>query len=367
MRRIPIFVAVLLFSGHAFSQPDIEIKGSFQQTIATTPTRPTHLHAFAKHQPTSNTVTLLNVELSNHAKNTISRRLDQVKIKQNASSTANHPSTLPSKIQLGMNHVPVLDQGQHGSCAMFANTAAIDAILNRGDYISQLCLLQLGQHLEHFGYHSSGWNGSIGPHILQQIQAFGIISKTTQTNVGCGGLKDYPTYEQTPETDMSLSDYHALSEPVLTTQFAWSPLLDFYQVFLDQTDPEDTLEKVKTALSNHDRLSMGVLLFGPEYGVAGAIAQHHTANDTWVLPSDMSDMLFWSMFGGHAMIITGYDDEAIALDPEGHKHRGLLTLRNSWGEHIGDHGDFYMSYDYFKTLAIEVQRLRSLHPFSLED
>lgn len=61
------------------------------------------------------------------------------------------------------------------------------------------------------------------------------------------------------------------------------------------------------------------------------------------------------------MIITGYDDNAIAVDADGQPHHGLLTLRNSWGEAVGDHGNFYMSYDYFKILAIEVQRIRSIN------
>ncbi len=247
---------------------------------------------------------------------------------------------------------------------MFANTAAIDAALNRGDYISQLCQLELGQYLEQLGYNPSGWDGSIGPVVLSQMQAFGVVSKKTQHEYGCGGLTDYPTHNERPETNISLTDYHQISEPLLEDALAWSPLLDIYQVFLDQANPEQTLLSVKQALKNGDRLTIGVLLFGPQYGVAGAVAKHHTQNDTWVLAPEMLEMLFgWSVFGGHAMIITGYDDDAIAIDQDNHEHRGLLTLRNSWGKHVGHHGDFYMSYDYFKTLAFEVQRIRSLKIF----
>ena len=60
------------------------------------------------------------------------------------------------------------------------------------------------------------------------------------------------------------------------------------------------------------------------------------------------------------MIIVGYDDDAVAVDQQGRKYQGLFTLRNSWGQSIGDKGNFYMSYDYFKTLADEVQRIRHL-------
>ena len=67
---------------------------------------------------------------------------------------------LPKRILLGMNNVPVLDQGSHGTCVTFAITAAIDAALSKGDYISQLCQLELGTYLEPMGYSVSGWDGS---------------------------------------------------------------------------------------------------------------------------------------------------------------------------------------------------------------
>lgn len=362
MRCIRIFTAIVLFSGHAFAQPDIQFKGNFQQEITPTSAPKQNMHSLTPQRLMPKSVPLMRVELSDHAKQKLTERFKKTPRTPHTLRLNKNRSELPSNIQLDMNDVPVLDQGQHGSCAMFANTAAVDAVLNRGDYISQLCLLQLGKHLERFGYNASGWNGSIGPIILQQLQAFGMISKSTQTTSGCGGFTEYPAYDQRPETDMSLSEYHALSEPLSVEQFVWSPLLDFYQVLLDRTDAENTLHAVKLALNHHDRLTMGILLFGPQFGVSGATGQHHAPNDTWVLAANIFDILFnWKMVGGHAMIITGYDDNAIAIDADGQEHHGLLTLRNSWGEHVGDHGDFYMSYDYFKTLAIEVQRIRSIN------
>lgn len=55
---------------------------------------------------------------------------------------------------------------------------------------------------------------------------------------------------------------------------------------------------------------------------------------------------------GHVMIVTGYDDKAYAVDRQGHIHRGLFTLRNSWGP-IADEGNFYMTYDYFDGMVME--------------
>lgn len=48
------------------------------------------------------------------------------------------------------------------------------------------------------------------------------------------------------------------------------------------------------------------------------------------MPDDKQEYL-----GGHAVAIVGYD--------ESHKH---FIVRNSWGEHWGDKGYFYMPYDY---------------------
>jgi C1A family cysteine protease len=39
--------------------------------------------------------------------------------------------------------------------------------------------------------------------------------------------------------------------------------------------------------------------------------------------------------GGHAVLAVGYDDA-----------RAMFTVRNSWGEHVQDHGHFYLPYAY---------------------
>ena len=113
-----------------------------------------------------------------------------------------------------MNNVPVLDQGQHGSCVTFAVTAAYDAVIGSGDYISQLCQLQLGNYLEANGYGYSGWNGSLGRYVLSQIDSFGIVTKAQEASYGCGGLYQYPGNEATPRAPMTVKAYHQISEPL---------------------------------------------------------------------------------------------------------------------------------------------------------
>ncbi|MDF1677745.1 MAG: C1 family peptidase [Legionellaceae bacterium] len=344
-------------SASAFAQPDIELQGKITQVIPNSPS------SFASdktltHTPPK-TITLMGVKLSDRAWDALAKRSTEALDSPTLETTLKGPRT-PSKVQLGMNQVPVMDQGQHGTCATFAVTAALDAALGAGDYISQTCHLQLGQHLETLGYNPSGWNGSLGPLVLDQIRAFGIVNKDTQKEVGCGGLTEYPAASETPEEGMTLSAFHDISEP-LADEVAWTPLLDIYQIVLDRAEPQKTLDAVKTALRNNDRLTFGVLLFRLNEGVVGAVAKHHSANDTWVLtPAVIDDIKQQKNYGGHAMIITGFDDHASAVDKDGRWHKGLLTLRNSWGTDVGDGGNFYMSYDYFKVLSTEVQRIRSL-------
>ena len=349
---LPAMLCLSLCSPLVFAEPDVQIVGQKNQPLAQ------NIRALRNHNFPSMPamVTLLSMQLSSNAWTKLNLRTDLPEALTAA------PIPPKQSVQLGMNQLPPLDQGRHGSCATFANAAALDAVLNQGDYISELCVLQLGNYLEKNGYGVSGWDGSMGPLVLHQMQAFGIVNKQTEQTHGCGGLTAYPgSSASKPETDISLTEYHTISEPLAESRVAWSSLLDAYQVFMDNTNADYTLQQVIQALNAGDRLTFGVLLFNPSEGVAGAVGKHQVTNDTWLLtPEIIKSIKNQGDFGGHEMIITGYDYNAIAIDPHGRQHKGLLTLRNSWGSGIGNQGDFYMTYDYFKTLAIEVQRIRSV-------
>ncbi len=362
MRLIYAVLASCLLNTTAFAESDIEIKGKIKQIIPDN-TPHSSIHYFPQ-KPSSHTVTLLKVKLSEKAWNKLSERVEH-NSQEPAPPLPPHLKGLATETQLGMDNVPVMDQGAHGTCATFATTAAVDAALEAGDYISQVCTLQLGQYLEHFGYNPSGWDGSLNTLVLDQLRAFGFVNKTTQREEGCGGVTEYPVSGEVPEGELSLERHYEISEPLSERNFAWSSVLDIHQVFLDRTDPQKTLETVKQALRNHDRLTFGGLLFRLNEGTAGALGKHNQRNDTWVLtPEILDDIMKHRNYGGHAMVITGFDDYATAVDKNNRVHRGLLTLRNSWGESAGDGGDFYMSYDYFKLLAFEINRVRSLKRFT---
>ena len=353
IKLLPCIFSMLLINGLCLAE-DVSIDGTIEINLPVTRAQ----RLVTPHAKLAPRIALLKLDLTADAQNAISNRIQKTQhgLKSNDLSTI-----YPRKVQLGMNGVPVLNQGSHGTCVTFADTAAVDAILGKGDYISQLCQLELGTYLEKNSYTSSGWNGSWGRIILSQMDVFGLVSKDYQKSNGCAGLIEYPMTGDAPSEELSVTDYHQISEVMRQDSIAWSSLLEAYQVSSDQVDGNKVLMDIKKSLNAGDRLTFGVLLLDFNQGISGAVGTYHQKFDTWVLtPEIAKDINDQTEFAGHEMIITGYDDDAIAIDHKGRSYRGLLTLRNSWGSNIGDNGDFYMSYDYFKSLMIEAQRIRHL-------
>lgn len=294
------------------------------------------------------TIQLLHVELSDEAKTTLANQAkDALKHTHQFALSASESH----EKQLGMNKVPVLDQGSHGTCVTFAVTGALDALIGKGDYISQLCNLQLGTYLENHGYGISGWNGSYATTVINQMTQYGAINMHDQRTYGCGGLKKYPTYSaHDPRSFMEPEQFLRMSELIFGKVADWTDVLH-------RKEPVRTLEEVKQSLDAGNRLVFAVLLPRTDLGTAGAVGKHNTwfYKDTWVLTPEVLAGVE-TVDSAHEMIITGYDDNAEAKDDHGKKHKGLLTVRNSWGDSVGYYGEFYMSYDYFKLLTFDVQR-----------
>ncbi|ARG97465.1 C1 family peptidase [Legionella micdadei] len=297
-------------------------------------------------------IQLLRIELSDEEKALLEMRAREASLHRNQFSldSSSQESTLPNAIQLGMNKVPVLDQGRHGTCVTFAVTGALDALIGKGDYVSQLCHLQLGNYLENHGYSSSGWDGSNASSVISQISQYGIINKEKQRKFGCGVLKEYPLNGKTPKSYIEPDKFASMSELIFGHLANWSN--SYYRL-----DSSKTLNEVKQALNSGDRLVFAVRLPRTDLGTVGAVGKYKTwiDKDTWVLTQEIIDGIK-NVKSAHEMIITGYDDNAVAFDNKGKKHKGLLILRNSWGAWAGNYGEFYMSYDYFKLLTFEVKR-----------
>lgn len=296
--------------------------------------------------PTNKPVYLMQVKLTDQQR----KMLQDYQPSQEKLNLTAAEEALPAKVQLGMNGVPVLDQGRHGTCVTFANTAAIDAVLGKGDHISQLCSLELASHFADNGYLYSGWEGTWGPYVLNQLMQFGYISIEDQKSKSCSGVNEYPLQEESDNgKPMKVEEYKSMSVD-LSDKITWQHIMNADQRFDSQSvvpfNANEVLKAVKLAILSEvknkvtSRVTFGVLL-PVDYCSAGACARFHATNDTWALTDAIARDT--GRTGGHEMVITGYDDNAVAVDQTGKKHKGLLTLRNSWGDDVADKGNYYMS------------------------
>lgn len=339
-----IKIAVLSLSTSLACASQVTLKGEVDITLT-----PKNSSGFVK--PLK--FRLPTYELSTDAKLYLHDQLAQYP--KNAVNQASFASELPRKVKLGMELTPVLNQGAHGSCVTFAVTAALDAVLGAGDYISQLCNLELGSYLAiNDKIQGSGWNGSYATWVLQQISDYGIISQNYQKLNGCAGVRDYPLDDENNEgVPMSDTEFLAHSIPV-STVVSWDPLLVEEGSFSAKTDMNKMIFQVKEVLAKGNRVNVGMLL-DVDVGHAGALGANRAPNDTWMLTPQISlDAMNGDINAGHELVITGYDDDLVVIDDDGFVNRGVFTLRNSWSKAAGDHGDYYVTYDYLKFLALEL-------------
>jgi len=301
-------------------------------------------------------VTLMKVRMSKDFMNTMKRNLNKRPILMATNTTQ-------TSVQLGMGNIPVADQGYHGSCVVFSVTEALSAL--NGTPLSELCTLGLGQYIENNGFGLSGWNGQTIKNVMSRLDDFGIVYLDTQLANGCGGLNAYPGKEFKFPQDITPEEYSKISNSVESIGLdSWTNYYDINQ-WINKTLPgEQILNLTKNALNHQHRVVVGVLV-PALYGTLGAFGQYNVNNDTWVINSQTAELIKDidnnpQSWGGHAMIITGYDDNAVAIDEDGKEHKGLITLRNSWGADAGDNGDFYMSYDYFMHLALELVEITNI-------
>ncbi len=357
-KSVLISLPLLLGLSHSALSQNIKIIGTKDVTVSQSSKR----MRFSPLSHQRHTVKLLKIKLNQKGRANLLKRLKANHQKPRFHMMSKAKSSYPEQLNLGMNNTPVLNQGMHGSCVTFANTGAIDALLAQGDYVSQLCSLTLGEYLSTVDKeYPSGWEGSWGGVVLDQLFQYGIVDKETQKSVGCAGMTLYPTYDMREPTDsMTPIQYGELSQPI-NKQLSWQALLSPEDAFGGKVNGEALLSSVKQSLNQGNRLTFGVLL-DTNVNQVGAVGTYHARHDTWMMtPAIEDDVRNNKIDAGHEMIIIGYDDKAAVTDPtSGKLQRGLLVLRNSWSTDAGDNGNYYMTYDYFKTMTDELQTLSTL-------
>ncbi|MCF6765220.1 hypothetical protein L3V82_05510 [Thiotrichales bacterium 19S3-7] len=56
--------------------------------------------------------------------------------------------------------------------------------------------------------------------------------------------------------------------------------------------------------------------------------------------------------GGHEMLIYGYQENP------NQPGNGIFYVRNSWGDDVGDYGDFYMTYNFADKMMMEAYEIK---------
>jgi C1A family cysteine protease len=231
-----------------------------------------------------------------------------------------------SSVDLGMANVPVLDQGAFGTCVTFASTAALDARLQKGDFIDQQCSLALNKYLG-----NNYWNGAYdATEILAPLKQYGIISKGNCFN------KKYPNTSQSvsPKTYQTKSD----------TSFA-------SQINYTYTGTAN-INIVKAALRNGNRVAIGTGLADTSdpISVNGFNVKVKDNNKTttykgglWACQQPGNSSNYCSVQNaGHEVVITGFDDT-----------QQLFKIRNSWSALAGAQGEYYMTYAFFNAMVMD--------------
>ena len=108
----------LIFSAKLVAAPSITISGNLPGSIQL-------------HTNKTQAITLQKIKLSKAAKTYLLSHLDNLNEK-----SPNLAFNLPPNVNLGMENVPVLQQGEQNTCVTFAVTGAINAMLKRQLYQS---------------------------------------------------------------------------------------------------------------------------------------------------------------------------------------------------------------------------------------
>ncbi len=300
----------------------------------------------------SHQVSIPKVSLSEKAREALVNHIQSVLAKENNEDDNTSPKQTEEKVFLGMNDLPVLNQGVWGSCATFATTEAIDAYYHftGSKQISQLCNLELGLALN-TGDEYGGWDGASIQDILSQINIFGFLVKKYEQKYGCGGLTAYPLQEDLigeGMTELTFSEranhkfrvglWHQLITPALTSS----------DLSNDLAHAKMTIKQIRAAIRRGHRV---VIMLGlpitadPEHN--GAIGSYHGDHNVWMLSDDILNAFSKknSEEGNHALVITGFDDNCITVNENGADKEKChyVIVRNSWGKDVGDHGNYYVT------------------------
>jgi len=201
---------------------------------------------------------------------------------------------LPSSIDLSSNFPIPGDQGQQNSCVGWATAYALKSYQER---LEMGWLLNTKEHVfsPAFVYNQINGgedNGSSMIEALELIRDKGAATLATMPY----DVNDYTTQP----------NYQATQEAAKYKAIGFQKLNDILSI--------------KSALANRSPVIAGISLYDSIYSVR-----------------EVYNSATGSYLGGHAITITGYDDN---------KYGGAFKIINSWGQGWGDNGYFWMPYAF---------------------
>lgn len=268
------------------------------------------------------------------------------------------PQGLPASADLSAYQTPIKDQGPRGTCTNFAAVAALEAQYRRQYGLTLDLSEQWVTHLHHLmelwtdkqgnPYAPSHSENAPGPwdggSVVYNLQLFstlelGVPLEWEMPYINQKGFNDTSMWQpsildtspQRAVDDLNLSQQQTvwnIPSPFQTTILPQVALEDAKyranQMIYATKDDLGSLDWFKTQLAGGHEVAFGVRLDSDDPS---------PNNDVWEIAAQpRPDPKTW---GGHAMLMVGYDDTKKAF-----------RVKNSWGTGWGDKGYSWFSYDF---------------------
>ncbi|GEM_PF-1163614 len=249
---------------------------------------------------------------------------------------------LPSSVDLSADLPPVGDQGRQGSCVGWATSYYYKTWLEKQEHTSWDLSNPWYQFSPSFVYNQINGGFDLGAFISS---AFYLMETKGDVDIEEMPYDDSDWTTQPTAADLEAAKPYRIPE-------GWGYL--WIQWWFGPYNPPNPIENAKALIASGKMLVMGIPIYSdfPDFG----------AN----LPRPYYDYNETSPFvGGHAVCITGYDDNAnpSGADPD---HRGGFKMVNSWGITWNglSRGFVYLSYDFVKRYVREAWTTGDIIPDS---